>query len=143
MDKDTFKRIWFWEWWIPEEKAKRRVLLGTVLIVIATALLFYHPQCQYALWDRGYDYKDVYTGFEQFILSWYFVLLLIVGFIGIRLVSINKVVLAITITALVSVMLSYGLYSNFLKITHCKCCGKEVKGNYSYCSKRCYERCGR
>ncbi len=102
MNKTGDRRIWFWEWWVPEEKKKKRVLLGLALVVIATVLLFYHPQCQYALWDRGYDYKDVYSGFEQFMLSWYFVLLLAVGFIGIRLISINKVALAIVITVLVS-----------------------------------------
>lgn len=52
----------------------------------------------------------------------------------------RKQIITIIITAIITVFLCYGFYLNYLKISYCKYCGKEIKGNVPYCSKKCYEK---
>lgn len=52
----------------------------------------------------------------------------------------KKTIIAILITAIVTVFLCYAFYLNYLKLTPCGYCGKYIKGNTPFCSKECYEK---
>ena len=52
----------------------------------------------------------------------------------------KKQIITVIVAAIVTAFLCYGFYLNYLKISYCKYCSKEIKGNVPYCSKICYEK---
>jgi len=51
----------------------------------------------------------------------------------------KKYLFTIIATAIITAFLCYGYYLDFLRISHCNFCSKEIKGNHPFCSKQCYE----
>jgi hypothetical protein len=51
----------------------------------------------------------------------------------------KKTIVTILITVAITIFLCFAFYLNYLKLLPCEYCGKYIKGNISFCSKKCYE----
>lgn len=76
---------------------------------------------------------------ERTVVFWSIVIV-IATLAAYELRKINQQIVTIIVTATITVVLCYGFYLNFLKISYCKYCGKEMKGTIPYCSKEHYEK---